>query len=137
MSAAMRERSPERQARAIIGVAMLRTRTMIPITTSNSVSVKPRRLSGRGIDDIVFGPIEAVGAGADQDEPVLLARRGGHGRVAQEPDQVVRVNVHVALWRRLHRSRSRRVGRAEAVLDRVVNGRPAFVLVLGRQLLAH
>src|SRR4051794_41819776 len=77
MSAAIRERSPERQARAIIGVAMLRTRTMIPITTSNSVSVKPRRLSGRGIDDIVFGPIEAVGARADPGEPVLLGRGGG------------------------------------------------------------
>src|SRR4051794_41879989 len=84
MSAAIRERSPERQARAIIGVAMLRTRTMIPITTSNSVSVKPRRLSGRGIDNIVFGPIEAGGAGADQDETVLLARRGRQPRGGEE-----------------------------------------------------
>src|SRR5690242_5244329 len=92
-SAAVRMRAPWRRARLIIGVAIAMSTTMIPMTTRTWISVNPsaRRRWRRGrattpgrlftdaseVGDVVGRAIEAVRAGADEDEGVLLAGSAG------------------------------------------------------------
>src|SRR4051794_16398212 len=80
------------QTLKIAGSASAARITMMPITTRSSISVKPapgaarrgeptrprapapRLLQHRAeIADVIFGPIDAVRPGTDQDEAVLLA----------------------------------------------------------------
>src|SRR4029079_19632458 len=87
----------------IIGTAMLSSSTTIPITTSNSVSVNARaardrpgrdpparrRLPAGWVLQIIFGPVNPVRTGADQQKAVLLLGRPRDRRVPHVGVKVV------------------------------------------------
>src|SRR5947209_5124921 len=85
----MRVRWAWRTARVTDGIRIAISTRMMPITAISSTSVKPvrpRRAVGTansGENEVIFRPVDSVGARADQDIRVLPAGDAKDARVAQ------------------------------------------------------
>src|ERR1700722_13011000 len=66
---------------------MVASSAMMPITTSISTSVKPRERELGSNDDVIFGSIQTIGAGGDQDEAVLASDLSADGGIHEVGDE--------------------------------------------------